>query len=122
MTPTASSLILYVEKVDASIAFYARALGRAPVETLPNFAMFDLGNGFMLGLWAGRDAEPKPKCAGGGAELTFQCEKDSELDALHAEWSAAGFPILQKPVKKDFGYTFTAEDPDGHRLRAMVLA
>jgi catechol 2,3-dioxygenase-like lactoylglutathione lyase family enzyme len=122
MAPKASSLILYVEKVEASTAFYSGLFGREPLESHPNFAMFALEGGFLLGLWAGRDADPKPKGAGGGCELTFTCEKDAELDALHAEWSGKGCAILQKPMKKDFGYTFTAADPDGHRLRAMVLA
>lgn len=122
MNPKASSLILYVEKVEASCAFYTRLFDRAPLEQSPNFAMYALEGGFLLGLWAGRDADPKPKAAGGGSELTFVCEKDSELDSLHAEWSGKGCAIIQKPVKKDFGYTFAAVDPDGHRLRAMVLA
>jgi catechol 2,3-dioxygenase-like lactoylglutathione lyase family enzyme len=122
MNPKAASLILYVEKVEASCTFYTGLLGRAPLEQSPNFAMYALENGFLLGLWAGHDADPKPKAAGGGAELTFTCGRDSDLDALYAEWNGRSYPIAQKPVKKDFGYTFTALDPDGHRLRAMVPA
>lgn len=117
-----STLILYVEKVDASCDFYTGLLGNPPVEQSPNFAMYALEGGLMLGLWAGRDVSPKPKAAGGGSELAFVLEKDAELDALHGLWSGRGYAIAQKPVKMDFGYTFTALDPDGHRLRAMVLA
>lgn len=121
MSPKAESLILYVESIEASCAFYTGALGREPVLRLPKYAQFDLGGGFSLGLWYGPDAVPKPKCAGGGAELTFSFDKDDDVDALHAEWSAKGFPILQQPEKTDFAYTFTAADPDGHRLRAMAM-
>lgn len=121
MTLKPSTIILYVEKVETSCAFYAGILGRPPVEQSPNFAMFALEGGMMLGLWAGHDAEPKPKAAGGGAELAFAVGSDAELDALHAGWSERGIPIAQKPVRMDFAYTFTALDPDGHRVRAMVI-
>ncbi len=116
-----STVILYVEKVESSCAFYTGLLGRPPFEQSPNFAMYTLEGGMMLGLWAGHDADPKPKAAGGGAEVAFTAESDAELDGLHAEWVKRGYAIAQKPVRKDFGYTFTALDPDGHRLRVMVL-
>lgn len=40
--------------------------------------------------------------------------------ALHAAWCARGLSILQAPVAMDFGLTFTAADPDGHRLRVFA--
>jgi catechol 2,3-dioxygenase-like lactoylglutathione lyase family enzyme len=117
-----STVILYVEKVDSSCAFYTAILDRPPVEQSPNFAMYALEGGMMLGLWAGHDVQPKPKAAGGGAELAFTLGSQAELDGLHAEWAKRGYPIAQKPAQMDFGYTFTALDPDGHRLRVMVIA
>ena len=30
-----------------------------------------------------------------------------------------GLRIIQEPTKMDFGFTFTAADPDGHRLRVF---
>jgi hypothetical protein len=33
-----------------------------------------------------------------------------------------GLRIIQEPVKMDFGFTFTAADPDGHRLRVFAPA
>ncbi len=122
MTPKPSTLILYVESVAKSCAFYTGLLERPPVDESPNFAMYALEGGMMLGLWAGHDADPKPKAAGGGAELAFTLEGKPALEALHAEWKQRGYAIAQEPVEKDFGYTFTALDPDGHRLRVMVLA
>jgi catechol 2,3-dioxygenase-like lactoylglutathione lyase family enzyme len=121
MTLKPSTVILYVEKVESSCAFYAKVLGRPPAEQSANFAMFALEGGMMLGLWAGHDVQPKPKAAGGGAEVAFALSSDAELDALHAEWSRKGFTIAQKPVRMDFAYTFTALDPDGHRVRVMVI-
>ena len=36
--------------------------------------------------------------------------------------SAGGLTILQAPMQMDFGTTFVATDPDGHRLRVFVPA
>ena len=43
----------------------------------------------------------------------------NDVDATHAEWLAKGTTILQGPTDMDFGRTFTAADPDGHRLRVF---
>ncbi|MBI3885323.1 MAG: VOC family protein [Opitutae bacterium] len=115
-------IILYVESPSASAAFYAALLGRPPVESSPNFAMFSLTGGVMLGLWARHDVEPAAVAAGGGAEIGFVVGDRATVEARHAEWQARGLRILQVPVAMDFGYTFTAADPDGHRLRVFVPA
>jgi hypothetical protein len=39
-----------------------------------------------------------------------------------ADWKKRGLNILQEPVQMDFGTTFVATDPDGHRLRVFVPA
>lgn len=41
------------------------------------------------------------------------------VDATCAAWSGRGITILQQPTDLDFGRTFTAADPDGHRLRVF---
>jgi hypothetical protein len=74
-----------------------------------------------LGLWAAQDAQPKPKAAGGGAELALAVPDKSAVSKLHSEWEKRGVAIAQAPVEMDFGFTFTATDPDGHRLRVMAL-
>jgi hypothetical protein len=33
---------------------------------------------------------------------------------------ALALPIAQAPVEMDFGYPFTARDPDEHRLRVFA--
>ena len=45
-------IIPYVKNPAQSAAFYAGLLGRPPVDSSPNFAMFALSSGVMLGLWA----------------------------------------------------------------------
>jgi len=118
---TASNIFLYVKDPLASAEFYGKILGRGPLEAAPAFALFELVPGMMLGLWARDGVEPAPAAAPGAAELAFPVADRAAVDALHADWTAKGLPILQTPVAMDFGYTFTAADPDGHRLRVYVL-
>ena len=45
--------------------------------------------------------------------------RPAAVDATHADWKERGLPILQSPTEMDFGRTFVAGDPDGHRLRVF---
>ena len=111
--------ILYVKSPADSVAFYAGLLGRAPVEASPTFAMFALESGAMLGLWAAHTVLP-PATVPGGSEVAFAVDSDEKVRALHADWSAKGLAMLQPPTQMDFGFTFVALDPDGHRLRVFA--
>ncbi len=112
--------ILYVDKPQDSAAFYADLLGREAVEASPTFALFALESGVMLGLWSRHTVEPAATCGAGGSELAIAVKSDADVDATHATWSARHLPILQAPTRMDFGYTFVAQDPDGHRLRVFA--
>jgi catechol 2,3-dioxygenase-like lactoylglutathione lyase family enzyme len=112
-------LLLYVANPTTSTAFYADLLGKSPVEASPTFAMFALSSGVMLGLWAAHTVVPAATPVG-GAELAFAVENADAVHARHAAWRAQGLPILQAPTAMDFGLTFTAADPDGHRLRVFA--
>ena len=114
-----SFVLLYVADPTKSAAFYGRLLGREPVEASPNFVMFALESGVMLGLWAKHEASP-PATAPGGAEIAFTVGGRGEVDTTFAEWKERGLAIAQPPTKLDFGYTFVALDPDGHRLRVFA--
>ena len=118
--PHPNFLIFYVESVKASSTFYADLLGREPVEASANFAMFALESGMTLGLWSRRDVEPASTVAGGGTELGFTVENDAAVAAVHADWRGRGLKVLQEPTTMDFGRTFVALDPDGHRLRVFA--
>ena len=107
-------ILLPVADPIASAAFYERLLGRPPVEAAPTFAMLLLREGVMLGLWQRDGVLPTPGAAPGGSEVAFI---SADVDATHADWVAKGTTILQTPTDMDFGRTFTAADPDGHRLR-----
>lgn len=112
-------VLLYVDSPAASARFYAALLGREPIEESPTFAMFPLPSGLMLGLWSRHTVEPAAKAAGGGAEIAMTVPDAATVDATHADWVARGLLIVQAPTDLDFGRTFVALDPDGHRLRVF---
>ena len=112
-------ILLAVRDPLKSGALYAKILGTEPVEASPGFVMFVTGNGGKIGLWLASEVEPKAKPAG-GAEISFVEPDTAALHATLAARQALGLTILQPPTDMDFGYTFTAEDPDGHRLRPFV--
>ena len=115
----APTFILYVASPTASATFYTDLLGNPPVDASPGFALFALSSGVMLGLWATQAVAPAATPIG-GSELAFAVEGNEAVHARHAEWCAKGLTILQAPVAMDFGFTFTAADPDGHRLRVFA--
>ena len=115
-------VILYVDSPARSAEFYAALLGRDAIEASPTFAMFVLREGTMLGLWSRHTVEPSPGGTGGMTEIGFHADSNAEVDALHERWRGNGVPIAQAPVDLDFGRTFLALDPDGHRLRVFAPA
>ncbi|UXI66641.1 VOC family protein [Tahibacter amnicola] len=115
-------VILYVRNPLVSAAFYEDLLAIEPAEFSPTFAMFPLNTHLMLGLWSRRTVEPAARGAGRNGELAFPVADDATVDALHEAWSRKGLPIVQSPTSMDFGRTFVALDPDGHRLRVFAAA
>jgi catechol 2,3-dioxygenase-like lactoylglutathione lyase family enzyme len=112
-------ILIYVENVAASEAFYASILGRPAIESSNTFAMLPAAPGLMLGLWR-RDGVKPAATSGGGGEIAFPVDNAGEVDAVFDEWRGRGVKIAQEPTKMDFGYTFVALDPDGQRLRVFA--
>ena len=115
-------ILLHVSQPAASAAFYSRLLGRPPLESSPTFAMFALDDGLMLGLWLRPEVQPASAGAAGASEICFVAEGEAEVEATHLRWKSQDVQILQAPTQMDFGYTCTAADPDGHRLRVFAPA
>ncbi|MCP2051694.1 UNVERIFIED_ORG: catechol 2,3-dioxygenase-like lactoylglutathione lyase family enzyme [Pseudomonas fluorescens] len=122
MHTVAHYFLLYVDSPATSANFYSRLLGKPPVELNPTFALFILDNGVKLGLWSRHTVEPAAHLTGGGGEVGFSLADPAAVDALHAQWVERGATIILSPTHLDFGYTFVAEDLDGHRLRAFSLS
>lgn len=113
--------ILFVDNPVKSTEFYRDLFGIAPVEASETFGLFILQNGLKFGLWSRHTAQPLVTVTGGGAEIVFQVEQDGDVDAWHRDWKAKGLAVQQEPTAMDFGYTFVATDPDGHRLRVYAV-
>ncbi len=120
MEPTYT--ILYVADVARSVAFYREVFGVEPVEQQPTFGMFVQTPGRAWGLWQRDQVKPAATESVGGAEYCISVGSREELDTLVAQWRERGIPIAQEPTEMDFGYTFVALDPDGHRIRPMAPA
>ena len=112
--------ILYVDSPLKSAAFYASLFSVKPVEESPTFALFALQNGSMFGLWSKHTVTPAAQQSFGGAEVAFAMESRAAVMEVHTQWIAQKLPIIQAPVELDFGFTFVATDPDGHRLRVFA--
>jgi predicted enzyme related to lactoylglutathione lyase len=113
-------VILYVENPVASSVFYSDLLGHAPTEAAPTFVMFALESGMMLGLWSRQTVAPAADFSGSSSELAFPVANGDAVRATHADWRRRGLTIVQEPTAMDFGLTFVALDPDGHRLRVFA--
>ncbi|AXI03747.1 VOC family protein [Aquirhabdus parva] len=113
-------VILYVEAPETSAAFYADLFDLKPVELSPGFALFILPSGLKFGLWAKHDVQPAITNFGTGGELIIPETDHAAVDATYASWRQRGLEIAQVPTEMDFGYTFVAVDPDGHRLRVFA--
>lgn len=113
-------VLLYVERPRASAAFYAGLLGTPIVEEADTFAMLPLRDGVMLGLWGSKGVEPAATAKPGASEIAFTVADPAAVTSTHADWAARGLKIAQAPSVMDFGTTFVALDPDGHRLRVFA--
>jgi catechol 2,3-dioxygenase-like lactoylglutathione lyase family enzyme len=118
--PNFNFVLLYVENPPASASFYADLLGRPVVDSSPTFAMLPISEGVMLGLWSRKTVEPAATAPAGASEVAFTVEDAAAVKTTFADWKKRGLTILQEPVQMDFGHTFVAADPDGHRLRVFV--
>ena len=116
-----NAILLYVSNPEASARFYTKLLGRDPVDASPTFVMFVLPSGLGLGLWGRDGVQPAPTTSG-GCEIGFKAESAAAVDAAHADWRAKDVAIALPPTDLDFGRSFVAVDPDGHRLRVYALA
>ncbi len=114
-------IILYVADAAKSAAFYQTLLGQPPVHAEPTFAMFMLEGGLRLSLWSRHAVKPAVDAAAGATEISFTVNDIDALTGLHADWASKSITIAQPIIKMDFGETFTALDPDGHRIRASVM-
>ena len=117
-TPNLGLILLFVANPSKSAEFYTTILSLKPIEQSPTFTLFALPNGIMLGLWSRYTAEPRVEAPAGAMDICFPVE---DVDSVYEAWGKKGVTIAQKPTDMDFGRTFVALDPDGHRIRIYKL-
>jgi predicted enzyme related to lactoylglutathione lyase len=118
--PDFSFLLLHVENSGVSAEFYNQLLGIPIIDQRDGFAMLPLREGVMLGLWARATVEPESTGQAGGSEIAFAVADAQAVETTHADWQRRGLNIIQAPTQMNFGMTFVALDPDGHRLRVFA--
>lgn len=74
----------------------------------------------MLGLWARHTVNPEVIGTGSACELAFTASDVNVVTETCLTWRRKGVVIAQEPTAMDFGFTFVALDPDGHRLRVFA--
>lgn len=116
----ANLILFYVKDPLASVAFYRKIFEQEPRVAYQTFSSFDLPGGFTLGLWAEHTVAPEPTASGHRSELAFMVEDEGAVRAHYEKWKVEGLPIAQELTEMDFGPTFVALDPDGHRLRVCL--
>jgi predicted enzyme related to lactoylglutathione lyase len=122
--PKLDWVLLFVDDTQKSAAFYSRLLGQQPVpppKSPTEFVMFPQPSGWTLGLWHKSEAIPAATPPG-GSEISVTEETADAVRARHEQWVSLGVNIVQPPTTLDFGTTFTALDPDGHRVRVFCPA
>jgi predicted enzyme related to lactoylglutathione lyase len=115
-----SFVLLYVVNPRASAAFYANLLSTPIVEQSETFCMLPLREGVMLGLWSTATVLPAAVAKPGASEIAFTVADAAAVQQTFADWHGRGLSIAQPVSVMDFGPTFVALDPDGHRLRVFA--
>jgi catechol 2,3-dioxygenase-like lactoylglutathione lyase family enzyme len=119
MKITTDLIVLYVNDIAASVAFYSDLFDMRPADQSPAFALFVLDGRMKLGLFLKSVVEPRTAMTGGGCELVVMADSRDAVDAILGDWRGRGLVIGQDAVSAPFGYTAVALDPDQHRIRVL---
>jgi len=117
-------IIVYVNDLEKSKAFYADALGMTYIgaESATEFAtMRPSGGGAMVGLQlkAASKLPPGRETQPGSVELSFEV---ADVDATWKLWKEKGVEMISEPLDLPFGRYFIAKDNEGHYLSAFRFA
>ena len=120
-TPRFTMVVLLVEDLARSLAFYRR-LGMVfpPDADSRRDLQLDIGDGrhFVWTTTFVRNLpDQQPSSGGSRIMLEFFVEDHAAVDALHVELVAAGYPSRREPFTTDFGaYMCLVDDPDGNTV------
>lgn len=115
-------VILYVDNPKKSADFYTRLFEQSPIEDSETFVMYLFDNAWKLGLWSKHTVVPESQASSQCMEVAFALDSKAAVDVCFKQLKEKNVEILQTPTALDFGYAFTALDPDNHRLRFYYIA
>jgi uncharacterized protein len=117
--PQRISIVTFgVSDLARSTAFY-ESLGWERANSLPSISLFQM-SGVVFGLyqWEALADDAKVPSAGSGfrgVTLAMNYASTDEVDAVYAEWLAAGATPMVEPHTAFWGgYSSYVADPDGH--------
>lgn len=116
---TLDSIVLYVEDVQSSMAFYAKAFSCEPKLLSPTFAALDFASNVKITLKQTDALSPASAVKGGGTELSIPVTDRDAFNALFDNWTKQGIEFCQEREESVYGVNFVAVDPDGHRIRVF---
>ena len=116
-------VILYVDDVEKTKAFYTDLVGMSVLEELsgPHFVTLRPSGGSLIALQDKATAQfpPKDEKQSGGVELSFAVD---DVDATWRLWKESGVELLSEPMDLPFGRYFIAKDPEDHYVSIYRLA
>jgi catechol 2,3-dioxygenase-like lactoylglutathione lyase family enzyme len=123
-------LELFVEDLDASVAFYERALGFRVARREPEYASVRRGDAELglapisrlpaRGAGPGFSQERLARDRGAGVEIVLEVE---DLAAAEDAVQRAGFALIEPPQERPWGLRdFRLADPDGYYVRVTTRA
>jgi predicted lactoylglutathione lyase len=114
------SIVLYVEDVQLSMAFYEGVFECQPKLLSPTFAVVEFAENVKVTLKQADALTPSSQVRGGGTELSIPATSRAELDNLFEKWKKLSVVFAQEREESVYGVNFVALDPDGHRLRVFA--
>ncbi len=117
---TIDSMVLYVEDIQRSMGFYAKAFECEPKQLSPTFAVVEFANNAKVTLKQSNALTPVSTVKGGGTELSIPVADKKSFDEIYDIWKEYGFTFEQEREESVFGVNFVAVDPDQHRIRVFA--
>jgi catechol 2,3-dioxygenase-like lactoylglutathione lyase family enzyme len=112
------AVILFVEDVQRSKAFYHGVLGLNVQFEHDESVGFELEGVAFIALQvdrAGVQLQGEPTATAGAGATAFLTSFTDDVDALHADLVGRGVPFFQEPTDQPWGMrTAYFKDPDGH--------
>ena len=110
---------IFVQDMESSVVFYRDVLGLRLLNRGDGWARFNAGNGAMLELMDGGNAQPAPKDA--GRQPIILGLRVGDLDAVYAELRQKGVVFIGEIGQYKETRWAHFSDPEGNRLEIKEI-